>query len=67
MKCYLMSLRWKVWEATEKEYKIGYQAPTDLEELGQYEGNSKFLNSILSGLTNTMFTKVMQCTSAKQA
>ena len=67
MKCHLMSLGWKVWEATEKEYKIGYQAPTDLEELGQYEGNSKALNSILSGLTNYVFTKVMRCKTSKQA
>ena len=54
-----MSLRWKVWEATEKEYKIDDQAPTDREELGQYEGNTKSLNEILSGLTNSVFTKVM--------
>ena len=51
MKCHVMSLGWKVWEATEKEYKIDDQAPTDLEELGQYEGNSKSLNAILGGLT----------------
>ena len=45
MKCHLMSLGWKVWEATEKEYKIGGQAPTYPEELGQYERNSKALKS----------------------
>ena len=59
MKCLLMSLGWKVLEATEKEYKIDDQAPTDLEELGQYEGNAKAINAILSGLTNSIFTKVM--------
>ena len=59
MKCHLMSLGWKVWEATKKEYKIGDQAPIDLEELIQYEGNAKSLNAILSGLTNSVFTKVM--------
>ena len=59
MKCHLMSLGWKVWEATEKEYKIEDQAPTDSVELAQYEGNSKSLNAILSGLTNFVFTKVM--------
>ena len=67
MKCHLMSLGWKVWEATEKEYKIGDQAPTDPEELGQYEGNSKSLNAILSGLKNSVFIKVMRCNTAKQA
>ena len=67
MKCHLMSLGWKVWETTEKEYKIDDQAPTDPDELGQYEGNSKSLNEILSGLTNSIFTKVMRCKNSKQA
>ena len=59
MKCHLMSLGWKVWEATEKEYKIEDQAPTYPMELGQHEGNAKSLNAILSGLTNFVFTEVM--------
>ena len=67
MKCHLMSLGWKVWEATEKEYKIEDQAPTDPVELGQYEGNVKSLNAILNGLTNSVFTKVMRCKTTKQA
>ena len=67
MKCHLVSLGWKVWAATEKEYKIDFQAPTNPEELGQYQGNSKSLNAILSGLTNSVFTKVMRCKTAKQA
>ena len=54
-----MSLGWKVWAATEKEHNIGNQYPTYTIELGQYEGNSKSLNAVLSGLTNTVFTKVM--------
>ena len=62
-----MSLGWKVWAATEKEHNIGNLYPTDTLEPGEYEGNTKALNAILSGLTNTVFTKVMQCTSAKQA
>ena len=67
MRCRLMSLGWKVWATTEKEVTIGYHSPIDTVELGQYEGNAKSLNAILSGLTNTVFTKVMQCTSTKQA
>ena len=65
MRCHLLSLGWTVWEATEKDLKIGNQYPTDTFELGEYEGNSKSINEILSGLTNSMFTKVMQYTSAK--
>ena len=65
MRCHLMSLGWKVWDATENELPVGIQYPTDTIELGQYEGNAKALNEILS--TNIVFTKVMQCTSSKQA
>ena len=53
-------------EAIE-ECNIGNQYPMDTVELGEYEGNAKSLNAILSGLTNSVFTKVMQCTSSKQA
>ena len=59
MKCHLMSLGWKVWEVIEKEYKIEDQEPIDPQELVQYEGNAKSLNAILSGLTNSVFTKFM--------
>ena len=59
MKCHLMSFGWKVWAATKKEYKIDDQAPTNSMDLGKYEGNAKALNAILSGLTNTIFVKVM--------
>ena len=62
-----MSLGWKVWVATEKDLKIGNQYPTDIVELGEYEGNAKSLNTILNDLTSSTFTKVMQCTSSKQA
>ena len=58
MKCHLMSLGWKVWVTIEKEYKIEDQAPTDSLELAQYEGNVKALNEILSGLTNSVFSKL---------
>ena len=54
-------------DLAEKELKIGNQYPTNTVELGEYEGNAKALNTILSGLINSVFTKVMQCTYAKQA
>ena len=62
-----MSLGWKVWDATEKQFLVGNQYPTDAVELGEYEGNAKALNAILNGLTQSVFTKVMQCTSTKEA
>ena len=67
MKCHMMSLGWKVWATTKNEYKIDDQVPTDSVELSQYEGNAKSLNAILSGLTNSVFTKVMRCKTAKKA
>ena len=67
MRCHLMSLGCKVWETIEKELNIGNLYPTKTVELGEYEGNSKALNAILSGLTNYVFTKFMQCKTAKQA
>ena len=67
MRFHVMSLQWKVWDTTEKEVTIGNQYPTNIVELGQYQGNAKSLNAILSGLTNTIFTKFMQCTFSKQS
>ena len=68
MNYHLFSLGWKVWSTTKKEFKIEeYILPTDRLELYQYEGNEKSLNSILSGLTNFVFVKVMHCKAAKQA
>ena len=68
MNYHLFSLGWKVWSTTKKEFKIEeYILPTDILELYQYEGNEKSLNSILSGLTNSVFVKFMSCKTAKQS
>ena len=67
MKCHLTSLGWKFWETIENEFKIAEILPTYILELDQYEGNEKYLNVILSGLTNSVFVKVMRCKTAKQA
>ena len=62
-----MSPRWKVWATTEKECEIADNLPTYILELDQCEGNAKSLNSILSGLTKSVFVKVMRCKIVKQA
>ena len=67
MKCHLMSLGWKVWRADEKEYNISVNLPTDREKLDQYKANAKSLNETLSGLTQSVFVKVMQCNTSYQA
>ena len=40
--------------------------PTDPDERKAYIPNAKALNSITSGITDSEFTKVMHCTSAKE-
>ena len=67
MKWHLMSIGYKVWRFVEKEYKVPDDLPIDKDELDQYEANAKTLNSILSGLTNLVFVKVMQCKTTKHA
>ena len=67
MKFHLMSLGYKFWRYIEKEYKIPDDLPIDRDELDQYEANAKALNAILSGLTNSVFVKVMQCKTSKHA
>ena len=63
-----MSLGWKVRATTKREYKnIDDFLPTDSVELGQYEGNAKALNSIISRFANIVFVKVMQWKTTKQA
>ena len=67
MKFHLMSLGYKVWRSVEREYKVPDDLPIDQDELDQYEANEKSLNSILSGLRNSVFVKVMQCKTSKHA
>ena len=67
MKCHLVSLGYKVRRSIEKEYKIPNGLPIDRDELDQYEANAKSMNKILSGLTNSLFVKVIQCKEAKHA
>ena len=67
MKCHLIALGYKVWRSVEKEYKVPYDLLDDRDELDQYEANAKSLNTILSGLTNSVFIKVMQCKRTKHA
>ena len=67
MKFHLMSLGYKVWRSIEKQYKVPDDLPEYGYELDQYEANAKSLNAILSGLTKSVFVKVMQCKTTKHA
>ena len=67
MNFHLMSLGYKVWRFVEKEYQIPDDLPIDRDELDQYESNYKAMNAILSGLTNIVLVKFMQCKKTKHA
>ena len=40
--------------------------PTDQDERKAYIANAKAMNSITTGITDSEFTKIMHCTSAKE-
>ena len=67
MKFHLMSLGYKFWRFVEKECKISDALPINRDELDQYEFNAKAINEIMSGLTNSVFVKFMQCNTTKHA
>ena len=67
MKCHLMSLGCRIWNYVEKWYKIPDNLPTNIDELYEYESNTKSLNAILKGLPNLVFVKVMQCKTTEHA
>ena len=47
------------------KYDIPANPPEDTHERKLYEDNSKAMNAILSGLTETIFVKVMHCETGK--
>jgi hypothetical protein len=65
MRTYLMSLGADVWEVVE----IGYTKPTvflSKDEKLEFTFNAKAMNSILSGLAESVFVKVMNLQTAKE-
>ena len=71
MKFHLMSLGYRVSKSVEIEFKLPSNIPTSRDELDRYEANEKDLNekdlnAILSGLTQSVFVKLMQCNKTYQ-
>ena len=56
----------KVWTTVLNRYDARVNPPTDNQGKKAYEDNSKAMNAILSGLSETIFVKVMHCKSAKE-
>eukprot|EP00253_Pinus_taeda_P002164 PITA_02164 len=66
MTYYLMSLGPEVWHFCQNEYQMTSTLPTDQDERKAYIANAKAMNSIISGIIDSKFTKIMHCTSAKE-
>ena len=61
-----MSLQPEVWHSVLNGYTAPSTLSIDQDKRKSYIENAKALNSITSGITNSEFTKVMNCGSAKE-
>jgi len=55
-----------VWQAVVDRYKELATPPTNKDGNKLSEKNSKATNAILSGLTSSLYVKIMHCDSAKK-
>ena len=66
MTYYLMSLGPEFWHFILNEYQIPTSLPIYQDERKAYIANAKAMNSITSGITDSEFTKIMHCNSARE-
>jgi hypothetical protein len=66
MRVFLQAQGAKVWKAVLNRYDVPANPPTNTHGMKAYENNSKAMDAILSGLTKTIFVKVMHCETAKE-
>ena len=67
MKVYLQAQGTDIWKMIENTYNIpSTTSATTTTDKKYFEDNSKAMNAILSGLTETVFVKVMHCETAKE-
>ena len=66
MRVYMQSLGVDVWKAVLNRYNVPATPPVDNAGKKIYEDKSKAMNTILSGLAETVFVKVMHCETAKE-
>jgi hypothetical protein len=55
----------QVWKSIVDGYTTSTVPPTNEKEMKLDENNSKATNALLNGLSDTIFTKVAHCKSAK--
>ena len=66
MKTYIQAWGFKVWQSIVDGYTTPAVSPTNEKAMKLSENNSKAINALLNGLSDTVFTKVAHCKSAKE-
>jgi hypothetical protein len=65
MKAYIQAQVFQVWKSIVDGYIAPAVPPTNEKVVKLGENNSKSINALLNGLSDTVFTKVAHCKSAK--
>jgi hypothetical protein len=66
MKTYIQAQGFQVWQSIVDGYTTPTVPPTNDKAVKLGENNSKAKNALLNGLSDTVFTKVAHCKSAKE-
>jgi hypothetical protein len=66
MKTYIQAQGFQVWQSIVDGYTAPTVPPTNDKAVKLGENNSKATNALLNGLSDTVFTKVAHCKSAKE-
>jgi hypothetical protein len=66
MKTYIQAQGFEIWQSIVDGYTTPTIPPTNDKAVKLGQNNSKAKNALLNGLSETIFTKVAHCKSAKE-
>ena len=66
MRTYIHAQGFEIWKSIVDGYTVPTVLPTNDKAVKLSQNNSKATNALLNGLTETIFTKVVHCKSAKE-
>ena len=66
MKTYIQAQGFEIWQSIVDGYTTPTVLPTNDKAVKLGQNNSKAKNALLNGLSETVFTKVAHCKSAKE-
>ena len=66
MNVYILSQGYHIWEIVEKGYNAQASPSTDEKSKKAVENDAKAKNAIMSGLTKSVYVKVLRCKIAKE-